>query len=69
VSALVVVEVARRGRLLLGEPFFEPGTPLVLDPKGAGAAGPGDLAVVRAGRGRARVESVLGTADRSKSVV
>jgi ribonuclease R len=36
--------------------------PLVLDRKGLGHAGPGDLAVVRTGRGRARLERVLGKA-------
>jgi ribonuclease R len=41
-----------------------PGTPLLLDRKGVGEAGPGDLAVVRKGRGRARLERVLGPADR-----
>ena len=40
-----------------------PGTPLVLDRKGIGDAGPGDLALVRKGRGRARVERVLGPAS------
>jgi ribonuclease R len=69
VSELVVVEVASRGRLLVGEPFFEPGTPLVLDRKGAHDAGPGSLSVVRAGRGRARVESVLGAADDIEAVL
>jgi ribonuclease R len=39
-----------------------PGVPLVLDRKGLGDAGPGDLAVVRTGRGRARLERVLGKA-------
>jgi len=34
----------------------------VLDRKGLGEAGPGDLAVVRTGRGRARLERVLGPA-------
>jgi ribonuclease R len=37
-----------------------PGVPLVLDKKGLGDAGPGDLAVVRPGRGRAQLERVLG---------
>ena len=37
--------------------------PLVLDRKSLGDAGRGDLAVVRTGRGRARVEHVLGKAD------
>jgi ribonuclease R len=40
-----------------------PGTPLLLDSKGVGDAGPGDLAVVRKGRGRARVERALGPAS------
>jgi ribonuclease R len=57
-----VVEVARRGKLLVGEPFFQPGVPLVLGRKGAGDVDAGDLAVVRRGRGRARVERVLGPA-------
>jgi ribonuclease R len=57
-----VVEVAKRGKLLVGEPYFVPNVPLVLDRKGAGDLGPGDLAVVRPGRGRARVERVLGKA-------
>jgi ribonuclease R len=40
-----------------------PGVPLVLDRKGLGDAGPGDLAVVRPGRGRAKLVRVLGRAD------
>ena len=35
---LVVCELARRGKLLVGEPFFEGGVPLVVDRKGAGEA-------------------------------
>src|SRR6266487_5903024 len=58
-----VVEIARRGKLVVGEPYFVPGVPLVLDRKGLGDAGPGDLAVVRTGRGRARLERVLGKAS------
>jgi len=38
--------------------------PLVLETKGAGDLEPGDLAVVRPGRGRAHVEERLGRADR-----
>ena len=45
----IVVEVARRGRQLVGEPYFTPGLPIVLDPKGLGDLEPGDLAVVRTG--------------------
>jgi ribonuclease R len=62
VAELVVCELSRRGKLLTGEPYFEGGTPIVVDRKGAGDASPGDLVVVRPGRGRARVEKVLGPA-------
>jgi ribonuclease R len=65
----VVVEVGRRGRLVVGEPFFAPGVPIVIDRKGLGYAGQGDLAVVRTGRGRARVEQVLGSAGRIETVL
>jgi ribonuclease R len=64
-----VVEVGRRGRLLTGEPYFTAGVPFVLDAKGAGDAAPGDLAVVRPGRGRARVERILGSAGRIENVL
>src|SRR5438270_12589598 len=59
----LVVELERRGKLVVGDPFFTPGVPLVLDRKGLGEAGPGDLAVARTGRGRARLERVLGPAS------
>jgi ribonuclease R len=62
-SDAVVVELATRGRHLVGEPYFVPGTPLMLERKGAGEARPGDLAVARTSRGRARVERVLGPAS------
>jgi ribonuclease R len=65
----LVVEVARRGRLLIGEPYFTPGVPLVLDPRGAGDVDEGDLAVVHPGRGRARVERTLGSARRIENVL
>jgi ribonuclease R len=65
----VVVEVARRGRLFVGEPFFTPGVPLVLDRKGLADARPGQLAVVATGRGRARLEKTLGPADSIESVL
>jgi hypothetical protein len=38
--------------------------PLTLDKRGLGDVGPGELAVVRTGRGRAKVEKALGPADR-----
>jgi ribonuclease R len=43
--------------------------PLVLESKGLGDLGPGDLAVVRTGRGRARVEQALGSASRIENVL
>jgi ribonuclease R len=61
-AELVVAEVARRGKLVFGEPFFEAGTPFVLERSGAQEARPGDLVVVALGRGRPRVEQVLGSA-------
>jgi ribonuclease R len=60
-SDALVVELAARGKHLAGEPYFVPGTPLALDRRTDGR--PGDLAVVRKGRGRARVERVLGPAS------
>lgn len=66
---LVVCELARRGKLLVGEPYFEGGVPVVVDRKGAGEASVGDLVVLRLGRGRARVERVLGRADAIESVL
>jgi ribonuclease R len=63
------VELARRGKLLVGEPYFTPGVPIVVDRKGAGDARPGDLAVVSGRRGRARVERMLGTAKRIENVL
>jgi ribonuclease R len=68
-SSRLVVEVSRRGRLTSGEPYFTPGVPVVLDTKGHGEVEPGDLAVVRTGRGRARIEEVIGPADRIENVL
>jgi ribonuclease R len=65
----VVCELARRGKLLVGEPYFEGGVPIVLDRKGAGEASVGDLAAVRPGRGRARLERVLGPASHIEAVL
>ena len=62
-SDRVVVEIARRGKLVVGEPYFTPGVPIVLDRKGLGDVGPGDLVVVTTGRGRARLERALGRAE------
>ncbi|MFN2628666.1 MAG: ribonuclease R family protein [Gaiellaceae bacterium] len=53
----------------MGEPYFAPRQPLTLDRKGLGDAGPGDLAVVRPGRGRTRLERVLGRASAIEAVL
>jgi len=68
-SRLVAVELVRRGRNLAGEPYFTPGLPLALDLKGFGGLRAGDLALVRTGRGRARVERGLGSAKRIEYVL
>jgi ribonuclease R len=65
----LVVEVGRRGRLVVGEPFFTPGVPLVLDKRGISEVRPGELAVVAPRRGRARLEKTLGPADSIESVL
>ena len=57
------------GKLVVGEPYFTAGTPLLLDRKGLGDAGPGDLVVARRTRGRARVERTLGPGDRIENVL
>ncbi len=64
-----VVELAKRGKLVVGEPYFEAGVPLVIDRKGLRDARPGDLAVVHRNRGRARVERVLGKAKDIEAVL
>jgi ribonuclease R len=53
----------------VGEPFFTPGTPILLDRKGLGAARPGDLAVAVPGTGRARLERVLGSSKDIQAVL
>jgi ribonuclease R len=68
-SERIVVEVGRRGRLVVGEPFFVPGVPLVLDKRGVSEVRPGQLAVVAPQRGRARLEKALGPADSVESVL
>jgi ribonuclease R len=66
---ILVAELARRGKLLVGDPFFEGGVPVVVDRKGAGEASVGDLLVLRLGRGRARVERVLGPSAHIEAVL
>jgi ribonuclease R len=65
----VVVEVATRGKLVVGEPYFTPGVPITLDRKSLRGAERGELAVVATGRGRAKIERVLGRADRVEAVL
>jgi ribonuclease R len=64
-----VVEIASRGKLVVGEPYFSPGTPIVLDRKALRGGERGELAVVASGRGRAKVERVIGPADRIETVL
>jgi ribonuclease R len=68
-SDIVVVEIARRGKLVVGEPYFTPGVPVMLDRKGLGGVNSGDLVVVRRTRGRARVERALGPAKDIENVL
>ncbi len=62
-------QLARRGKLLVGEPYFEPGTPLVIDRATAGCASTGELVALSTGRGRARVERLLGPASSIHAVL
>jgi hypothetical protein len=66
---LLVVEISHRGKLITGDPFFTPGTPVVLEKKGSNEALPGDLAVVRVGKGRAHLVEVLGDAANVEAVI
>jgi len=61
--------VATRGKLVVGEPYFAPGVPVVLDRKSLRGAERGELAVVTTGRGRAKVERVLGPSSRVEAVL
>ena len=66
---LLVVEISKRGKLISGEPYFVPGSPVVLEKKGSNEARPGDLAVVRLTRGRAHLVKVLGAASSVDAVI
>jgi ribonuclease R len=68
-SDLLVVEVDKRGKQFVGEPFFVPNVPVPIDRKGSGDIRPGDLVVVRTGRGRARVVRELGRASNIETVL
>ncbi len=61
--------MATRGKLVVGEPYFAPGVPVVLDRKSLRGAERGELAVVTTGRGRAKVERVLGPSSRVEAVL
>jgi len=65
----VVAEVIRRGKLVYAEPYFTPGLPLLLEQRARTEVSLGDLVVVRPGRGRSRVERVLGPAARIETVL
>jgi ribonuclease R len=65
----LVVEIARRGKHFVGEPYFTPGTSLTLDRKTLGDAKPGDLVLAEKGRGRAQVRQVIGPASRLDNVL
>jgi len=65
----VVAEVIRRGKLVYAEPYFTPGLPLLLEQRARTEVRLGDLVVVRPGRGRSRVETVLGPASRIETVL
>jgi ribonuclease R len=61
-GARIVGEVAIRGRVVVAEPYFDPGPPLTLGRRGSVDADAGDLvAVVPDGRGRGRLDAVLGS--------
>jgi len=69
VTDRTVVELRRRGKLVVGEPVFRPEVPLMIDRNGLGDADSGDLVVIRRGPGRARLERVLGRADVIENVL
>jgi ribonuclease R len=53
----------------VGEPYFTPGAPVTIDRKGMKDADVGDLVSVSTGRGRARVERVIGPAKAIENVL
>jgi ribonuclease R len=66
----VVGEVSTRGRVLVAEPYFEPGPALTLGRRGAVDADPGELVAVEPdGRGHARLREVLGRPDDPAAVM
>jgi ribonuclease R len=66
----VVGEVSTRGRVLVAEPYFEPGPALTLGRRGAVDADPGELVAVEPdGRGHALLDEVLGRPDDPAAVM
>ena len=61
--------MSTRGKLVIGDPYFTPGVPITLDRKSLHGVERGELAVVTTGRGRAKVERVLGPAGRIEAVL
>ncbi|MGZ4397521.1 MAG: RNB domain-containing ribonuclease, partial [Gaiellaceae bacterium] len=68
-SVSVVAEVTRRGKLVQAEPYFTPGLPILLEQRARGEVSIGDLVLLRSGRGRARLERVLGKAAEIEAVL
>ncbi len=62
-----VATIERRGRFLVAEPLFERGPRITLDRRSR--AGPGSIALVETGPGRAKVVRELGSPDRARDVV
>jgi ribonuclease R len=70
VFARVVGEVSTRGRVVVAEPYFEPGPALTLGRLGAVDAAPGELvSVIPDGRGRGRLDHVIGRPDDTAAVM
>ena len=66
----IVGEVSTRGRVAVAEPFFEPGPAVTLGHRAAVDAAAGDLvSVVPDGRGRGRLDRVLGRPDDPAAVM
>ena len=69
-TAPLVCEIAHRGRLILGEPWFEGGVPIALDSRSAHDCADGDLVAIRVGlRGRPRVLAHFGSSKAIESVL
>ena len=68
--ARIVGEVATRARVVVAEPYFEPGPAVTLGHRAVVDAAAGDLvSVVPDGRGRGRLDRVLGRPDDPAAVM